>query len=525
MSKYYGTYNQYLGAQRCCDLRGQGPIGPRGPTGHAQIGPRGFTGPQGESFTGPTGRGCRGPTGPSGNPSGLTGYTGVTGPSQWNNSDYVGPIGPGYTGIGYTGDVMVFGKLYVQGGIDPTYLALTPQSVVPPELSPGLNGDGIWIETGGALRVQKMRMDDFSGTNPGFIDLQPTLNPQITLSDGATVNEVTLNNNEINLTDNSITTTTTFSTTNLLQTTTGVTGATWLDIINKANAGTPPLSSVLTAGSVGNISQTITLSSAGNKTSTYGGEAILENTSTTKKNTINSDGLKLTQTTGSSVNTFAQMAIGSINVQNEAPSGFINALTLAYNNISLGNPDSQATINGGALSLSTNQTGYTSSQLLLSNTLATAGNTTGVPSIVFNKAGRTAVANDVIGSQHFQAISNGGGTKEFARIEARVANTGAGNDDGSIGFSSLINGTMTEFFRVNGDASANIMFLPLDMSGNAIKTSTGSMTISTASSTGTGTITITPKVNGYLILQNLPTTNPSVSGAVWNNNGVLNISV
>ena len=79
MSRYYGTYNQYLGAQRCCDLRGQGPIGPQGPAGRSQIGPRGFTGPPGQSYTGPTGRGCRGPTGPSGGPIGDTGATGPPG--------------------------------------------------------------------------------------------------------------------------------------------------------------------------------------------------------------------------------------------------------------------------------------------------------------------------------------------------------------------------------------------------------------------------------------------------------------
>ncbi len=73
MSRYYANYGQYLGAQRCCDLRGQGPQGPVGPAGPSAIGQRGFTGPAGESVTGPTGRGCRGPTGPSGGPIGPTG--------------------------------------------------------------------------------------------------------------------------------------------------------------------------------------------------------------------------------------------------------------------------------------------------------------------------------------------------------------------------------------------------------------------------------------------------------------------
>ena len=73
MSRYYGNYSQYLGAQRCCDLRGQGPQGIQGPTGAASIGPVGNTGPTGPTVTGPTGRSCMGPTG-------TTGYTGPTGP-------------------------------------------------------------------------------------------------------------------------------------------------------------------------------------------------------------------------------------------------------------------------------------------------------------------------------------------------------------------------------------------------------------------------------------------------------------
>jgi len=75
MSRYYGTYNQYLGAQRCCNLNSQGPVGPQGPQGPASIGPIGNTGESGA--TGPTGRGCRGPTGPSGGPTGVTGPPGI----------------------------------------------------------------------------------------------------------------------------------------------------------------------------------------------------------------------------------------------------------------------------------------------------------------------------------------------------------------------------------------------------------------------------------------------------------------
>lgn len=64
MSRFYGNYSQYLGAQRCCDIRVQGPQGPIGLPGPASIGPMGYTGSVGA--TGPTGKGCRGPTGPQG---------------------------------------------------------------------------------------------------------------------------------------------------------------------------------------------------------------------------------------------------------------------------------------------------------------------------------------------------------------------------------------------------------------------------------------------------------------------------
>ena len=75
MSKYYSNYGQYLGAQRCCDFRGQGPSGPTGPTGQGPIGPMGFTGTTGATgATGANGRSCKGDTGP----------TGPTGPSSFN---------------------------------------------------------------------------------------------------------------------------------------------------------------------------------------------------------------------------------------------------------------------------------------------------------------------------------------------------------------------------------------------------------------------------------------------------------
>ena len=70
MSRYYANYGQYLGAQRCCDFRGQGPTGP------SAIGQRGFTGPKGDT-------GHTGPTGPvSTSVSMLGGVASISGPTR-----------------------------------------------------------------------------------------------------------------------------------------------------------------------------------------------------------------------------------------------------------------------------------------------------------------------------------------------------------------------------------------------------------------------------------------------------------
>jgi len=88
MSKYYGNYSQYLGAQRCCDIRVQGPQGPQGPAGPASIGPVGNTGPAGISYTGPTGRGCKGATGEAGSFPTPTSSSGEFGVVSYSSGSY-----------------------------------------------------------------------------------------------------------------------------------------------------------------------------------------------------------------------------------------------------------------------------------------------------------------------------------------------------------------------------------------------------------------------------------------------------
>ena len=241
------NYSNYLGARRCCNninnnvVRGPqgpqglgGPIGPAGYTGPTgSQGPRGYTGcrgPQGstgaqgprgngagetgaQGATGATGeQGPQGATGPSGSgaqgATGATGATGSTGPQGatgeqgpqgstgeqgpqgvtgaspfFNTSLIYGPTG--YTGVGYTGDVMIFGGLYVSGGIDPTFLALDPQVSNP--IPTGLTG--IWVNsTNGNLQFNNDTV---------YPATTPTLSAVLTAGNNAGSNSIDMNTQAI----------------------------------------------------------------------------------------------------------------------------------------------------------------------------------------------------------------------------------------------------------------------------------------------------------------------------------------
>jgi microcystin-dependent protein len=87
----------------------------------------GVTGTQGATgATGETGAtGAQGYTGSTGS----TGAQGATGPSQWIGMTGTGVSGTTYSGIGYTGDVLVYGNLLVTGAIDPTSLTLSQSDI------------------------------------------------------------------------------------------------------------------------------------------------------------------------------------------------------------------------------------------------------------------------------------------------------------------------------------------------------------------------------------------------------------
>ena len=61
----------------------------------------------------------------------------------------------GYTGIGVTGDVLIYGNLLVTGSIDPTYLVLTPQASGPVGFT-----NPLWVDNNGYLRSENIKLEN-----------------------------------------------------------------------------------------------------------------------------------------------------------------------------------------------------------------------------------------------------------------------------------------------------------------------------------------------------------------------------
>jgi hypothetical protein len=171
-----------------------------------------------------------------------------------------------------------------------------------------------------------------------------------------------------------------------------------------------------------------------------------------------------------------------------------------------------ATGANATISLTNSGVGYTTNPtLIIANSNATAGLTTGVPSIELTKTGRNGATGDVVGSVFFNALDGAGVERTFGKIESTITtNTAPSNYDGALDFYSLINGVNNLVFRLNGADNENNSFRPFDLNGNALKTSTGNLTIDgTSAPSGSGQIIINPRATSNLQINgsvNLPST-------------------
>lgn len=217
-------------------------------------------------------------------------------------------------------------------------------------------------------------------------------------------------------------------------------------------------------------------------------------TAVSKTATINDGSTNSTAVSATSLTVTTSAGNNVVSANGHVATNGTNSITATAvtPSITVASTGASSVLNSGAFQQSNSNTGYTNNQqLTITNTNASAGATTGVPSESFYKAGRNAVSTDIIGSTHYFAKNAAGTKTEFARIEAQARNTAAGSESGYLGFSSAVAGASSTYMSMAGNVVS--IAKNLDMNGNVIKSSTGNFTIDASASSGSGIITLTTK--------------------------------
>ena len=142
--------------------------------------------------------------------------------------------------------------------------------------------------------------------------------------------------------------------------------------------------------------------------------------------------------------------------------------------------------------------------LVLQNNNTTAGAV--VVETYKNEPAGISTAGDTIASYSAYCNANnnvGVATKtEMAKINFVAQGVGTNNNDGTIGLACKVNSAMNNFVVCNGGVlpSGEVqVFKPLDTNGNAIKTSSGNISLDSTASVGTGLMTLATKNELQLI--------------------------
>jgi hypothetical protein len=253
----------------------------------------------------------------------------------------------------------------------------------------------------------------------------------------------------------------------------GTSSATWTDIIAGGSGTTPTLQQVLNTGNT-----------------CFNSEILMSanNTGVSTTGTYRASSLGFTSPTfyggveASGINFNAQTGSNSVSVQG---TGIIQSFS-----------DSVGGLNTPQLRIENRNTG---------------SGTTGSNGVEFYKnkvAGGVGAVGDIISSIGYYAKNYLGTKTLFGKMESIITSTSAGaGDDGALDFYTAVNGVISLVFRMNGADNENNSFRPLDMNGNAIKSSTAGTPVSIqptastglniTSTTGTNQATQYVKINAY----------------------------
>jgi hypothetical protein len=180
--------------------------------------------------------------------------------------------------------------------------------------------------------------------------------------------------------------------------------------------------------------------------------------------------------------------------------------------------------NGAMTITQTGAGGGTNPALRLVNQNATGS----VATEIYKNKPTAGTASDVLHTQSVFGKDSTNAKQEYTRITHTIREATAGTEDGSIEMGCFTNGTFQNYIQMNGNDPTNgevNILRPLDLTGNDIKTTTGSMAITTASSSGTGNLDITCKNNATLTTGGTTTLTSSGEITITNSAGSGDINI
>ena len=121
---------------------------------------------------------------------------------------------------------------------------------------------------------------------------------------------------------------------------------------------------------------------------------------------------------------------------------------------------------------------------------------------VYKDKGSAGTAGEILFNQSVYGKDGGNAKQEYTRITHSIRDITALTEDGSIELACVRQGNMETFIQFQGFENEVNFQKPIDMVGNNIRSSTGSMTLTTAASTGLGNIVATAKAGISLTAQN-----------------------
>jgi hypothetical protein len=136
-----------------------------------------------------------------------------------------------------------------------------------------------------------------------------------------------------------------------------------------------------------------------------------------------------------------------------------------------------------------------------SNPTLTINNTNATGSValeIYKNKPTAGIAGDVLFNQSVYGKDAGNAKQEYTRISHTLRDSSSGVEDGSIEMGCFVNGAFANFLQINGNENEVNCLKVLDMGGNNIRTTTGSLTLDgTSAPSGSGDINLNPRATAF----------------------------